>query len=122
MSCNTLTLIICGDVINVGFRRHVWRYAKLMNLRGLVVNVDEASCVSIYVEGSEESLKIFSEKIMSLTKSFNISNVDMILSKDSCKSFEDFEIYNYLKDLASSDKGFRLSKELEKILKTKCLI
>uniref|UniRef100_A0A7J3ZJK9 acylphosphatase n=1 Tax=Fervidicoccus fontis TaxID=683846 RepID=A0A7J3ZJK9_9CREN len=72
-----LLIILCGEVKGVGFRRHVWRVAKTLNLKGYVENTPGKDCVRIYVEGEKSAIDEFVGRI-TMYRVFRVDRVEML--------------------------------------------
>jgi hydrogenase maturation protein HypF len=89
-----LTILLCGEVKGVGFRRYVWRIAKSLNLRGYVGNIPGKDCVEIYIEGEESVIEEFKNKIMT-NRIYEIDNI-RILEQEYLGKYNDFTIIKCL--------------------------
>jgi len=86
-NCVAYTLIICGEVKHVGFRRYVWRLAKRYQLNGYVSNLPN-ECVEVYVEGEPRKIQELKNKVVN-NAIYKISEVTVNESK--CKyEYKDF--------------------------------
>lgn len=79
--CVAYTMIICGEVKHVGFRRFVWGLARRLNLGGYVSNLPD-NCVEIYVEGGQEGIEEFKGRILS-NRVYNIEKINA--TRTECK-------------------------------------
>jgi len=112
-------MIICGEVKNVGFRRHVWRYANINGLRGFIVNVDNTDCVASYIEGNPSRIDSFKNGIDSIITKYNVNRYQFIDLGRCIKLPEDydgFEIYGCISDLFSRN----IPKEIIESIRIKC--
>ncbi len=89
-----LLIILCGEVKGVGFRRHVWRIAKTLNLKGYVENIPGKDCVKTYVEGEKSVIDEFVNKI-TIYKFFRVDRVEMLEQVYTGK-YNDFTIIKCL--------------------------
>ncbi len=112
-------MIICGEVKNVGFRRHVWRYANIHGLRGFIVNIDNTDCVASYIEGDFSRIDLFRSSIEGIITKYNVNRYQFINLRQCIKLPEDydgFEIYGCISDLLSRN----IPKEIIESIRIKC--
>ncbi len=112
-------MIVCGDVKNVGFRRHVWRYANIYGLRGFITNVDNTDCVASYIEGDPSKIDGFRNSIEGIIAKYSVSRHQFIDLGHCIKlpdSFSGFEIYGCLSDLLSGN----IPKDVVDYIRIKC--
>ncbi|MFO7619166.1 MAG: acylphosphatase [Thermoplasmata archaeon] len=84
------TIIISGDVQDVGFRGLVMRMAQKMNLVGYVENLPDGS-VKATCEGEEKAIKTFIKMLDIRNRDINVEKVDVKWSKAQGK-FKYFEV------------------------------
>uniref|UniRef100_A0A7J3QEU4 acylphosphatase n=1 Tax=Ignisphaera aggregans TaxID=334771 RepID=A0A7J3QEU4_9CREN len=72
-----LSIILCGEVKGVGFRRYVWRVAKALNLKGYVENVSGRDCVKIYIEGDVDIINEFKNRI-TVNRVYRIDHIETL--------------------------------------------
>ena len=89
MKCVAYTMIICGEVKHVGFRRFIWGLAKRLNLSGYVRNLPD-NCIEVYVEGDHQKIEELKDKVLN-SRIYNVE--DIKIAKSECKYlYEDFAI------------------------------
>ncbi len=118
-SNNCKLMVVCGEVKNVGFRRHVWRYANVYGLRGFIINVDNTDCVVSYIEGDPNKIDGFRNSIESIIAKYNVNRYQFIDLGPCVKlpdNFNSFEIYSCLSDLLSGN----IPKDFVEYIKIKC--
>jgi acylphosphatase len=90
MTKKRATIIISGDVQDVGFRGIVMRLAQKSELRGYVENMRDGSVRAI-CEGEEKAIKAFAKKLDIRNGDVSVENVDVKWSKAQGK-FKYFEV------------------------------
>lgn len=112
-------MIVCGEVKNVGFRRHVWRYANVHGLRGFIVNVDNTDCVASYIEGDPSRIDLFRNGIENIIAKYDVSRhqfIDLGQCIQLPKHHNSFEIYGCISDLLSG----KIPKDVIEYIRIKC--
>ena len=115
-SNNCKLIVICGEVKNVGFRRHVWRYANVYGLRGFIVNVDNSDCVASYVEGDPNKIDEFRKSVENLIAKYNVNKYQFIDLEQCIKlpaNLNSFEIHGCLSDLLAEKIPENIVKDIE---------
>jgi len=83
MECVAYTMIICGEVKHVGFRRFIWGLAKRLNLSGYARNLPD-NCVEVYVEGDHQKIEELIGKVLT-SRVYNVDNIK--IAKSECRYF-----------------------------------
>ena len=84
------TIIVAGDVQEVGFRAFVMRLGQKMKLTGNVENLFDGT-VRILCEGERETVESYIKKLKANDGTVNIENVDVKFSKPQNK-FKGFRV------------------------------
>ncbi|MEM0026993.1 MAG: acylphosphatase [Ignisphaera sp.] len=71
------SITICGEVKGVGFRRYIWRIAKMLGLRGFIMNIPNSDCVEIYVEGIDSEIRELIDRVLQ-NRVYTINRVDVV--------------------------------------------
>ena len=79
-------IIISGDVQEAGYRAYVIKRAQKLKLVGFVENLPDGT-VRVVCEGSEETIKRFSEVLKITTPTINVENIE-IQFKDATGEFD----------------------------------